>query len=482
MNFKTDPSKTITSALCLLSALLAAVSCSSQKEEESSLSGVSVDDSLASGDDLLLGLGAKFDDDNAIFDDFSGGVDPSLWTIGDGAWGSGNGGVVPGNVSYTDDGVLILRGNGLYYSGSDISGVGTLKDGRNTGAALISKFRTRPGRYQIKMTVLPRLGSCTAFWTYANRSTESGINDNHEIDIELPGGKSTSVISFKNVLNTNYVTAQYNISEDVDVSSLREDSPASLNDGQFHVFGFDWYTDPEVIVYYVDGVVTAVNREFVPNMETRLWVGNWFPNNAGFVGQSNFETDYMYVDWIQYRPFLDQPYEAHDAAVTVSGASLSDYPSSPVSYPVVDKIANGDFEYLSSHSEDGYGWRYSTIGEAEGESDYSRGGDYGQNGSYGAEISGLGYLEQNIDSVYDEFRHSLSFQAKGKGGYAEVAFLGSYASNEIETVRIDLDSDEWKTYSKELTAPEGTYSMRLRFFASNHLSDIDNVSLVREAN
>ena len=149
---------------------------------------------------------------------------------------------------------------------------------------------------------------------------------------------------------------------------------------------------------------------------------------------------------------------------------------------MVDKIANGDFEYLSSHSEDGYGWRYSTIGEAEGESDYSRGGDYGQNGSYGAEISGLGYLEQNIDSVYDGFRHSLSFQAKGKGGYAEVAFLGSYASNEIETVRIDLDSDEWKTYSKELTAPEGTYSMRLRFFASNHLIDIDNVSLVREAN
>ena len=467
--------------LCLSASLFCLPSCG-QGEAEGSSEALSIDESLASGDDLPLSFGAKFDDENAVFDDFTGGVDSELWTIGDGAWGSGNGGVVPGNVSYTDDGVLILRGNGLYYAKDEISGVGTLKDGRNTGAALISKFRTRPGRYQVRMKVLPRLGACTAFWTYANQATESGVNDNHEIDIELPGGKSSSVISFKNVLNTNYVTEQYNISEDVDVSSFKEDSPVSLSDGEFHTFGFDWFTDPACIVYYVDGVVTAVNREFIPDLETRIWLGNWFPNNAGFVGMSEFETDYMYVDWVMYRPFMDQPYTEHDASVTVSGASLSDYPSSPVSYPKVDKIANGDFEYLSSHPQDNYGWKYATVGEAEGENNYARGGTYGQNSSYGAEISGLGYLEQTVDSVYDGFVHELCFDAKGQGGYAEVAFLGSYEADEIQTVRIDLDSASWKSYQETLTAPEGTYSLRLRFFGNGNAIDVDNVSLTRKGN
>ena len=99
--------------------------------------------------------------------------------------------------------MLVFSGNGGYYTSADVQGVGARKDGSLTGGALISKFVTGPGRYQVKMKVLPRLGACSAFWTYCD-DTKGG---NHEIDIELPGGKDhSSVISFENVLNTNYIT------------------------------------------------------------------------------------------------------------------------------------------------------------------------------------------------------------------------------------------------------------------------------------
>ena len=61
------------------------------------------------------------------------------------------------------------------------------------------------------MKVLPRQGACTAFWTFAyNLDTL----ENHEIDIELPGGNRSGTVTFENVLNTNYITEQMNISFD----------------------------------------------------------------------------------------------------------------------------------------------------------------------------------------------------------------------------------------------------------------------------
>lgn len=117
----------------------------------------------------------------------------------------------------SDDGVLVLTGNGGYYTDGDVRGVGDIKDGRYTGAALISKFLVSAGRYEIKMKVLPRQGACTAFWIYSN---DIEIGANHEIDIELPGGNRSGVVSFENVLNTNYITEQYNQSQDVKVALL----------------------------------------------------------------------------------------------------------------------------------------------------------------------------------------------------------------------------------------------------------------------
>lgn len=209
------------------------------------------------------------DYDNAFFDDFSTGVSSESWLIGDQAWGGSNGGVVPENVSYTDDGVLLLRGNGGYYQEGEIKGVGDVKDGRFTGAALISNFTVGPGRYEIKMKVLPRIGACTAFWTYAYEF-ENELN--HEIDIELPGGHRSGVVSFENMLNTNYIKVDRSHSQDAKLSTLFQDKEVFLNDGEWHTFGFDWYTNPEKIIYYIDGVVCNISDLFVPSKIGRAHV------------------------------------------------------------------------------------------------------------------------------------------------------------------------------------------------------------------
>lgn len=318
--------------------------------------------------------GVELDYDNAFFDGFDNGVDYNNWYIGNQAWGEsagGNGGVIPQNVGYTDDGVLVLSGNGEYYRRGEVKGVGTRKDGSLAGAALISRFTTRPGHYEIKMKVLPRQGACSAFWTYAYDNDTRG---NHEIDIELPGGKESGVIGFDNVLNTNYVTEGDNISQDVTLSNATGGKVNVLNDGKWHTFGFDWYTlepgeydgdldeyenkltetDPEEklrgeadgkVVYYIDGVVTAVGDAFVPYYESRLWLGVWFPHNTGFVGDANFENDYMYVDYVSYVPFKDQP--CVDFTPAVNGhAERRDYPTHPITTVNTNMLANGSFEYV----------------------------------------------------------------------------------------------------------------------------------------
>ncbi len=443
-------------------------------------------DTIEVGEQIRILNNVKFDEDNLFFDDFTNGVDYDNWIIGSGAWGNGNGGVVPDNVFYTDDGVLLLRGNGLHYTKGEVKGLGMLKDGRNTGAALISKFLTGPGRYEIKMKPLGRLGACTAFWTYNNiTDPNGGENLNHEIDIEMPGGKNDGIISFKNVLNTNYITESFSTSKDVNYESITSDA-IYFNDGNFHTFGFDWYTNPGLIVYFCDGIVTAVSDVFIPDLLSRLWLGVWFPNNAGFVGESLFETDYMQVDWVKYLPFDEsQPFTEQDASISVNAALEREYPSSPVSYPEINLISNGDFEYVSSHPQDGYGWNYSRLNTEDKEvSEVCYASHDGYQDSYGASIKEGGYLTMNIDSCYEGYEYTLSFKAKSSGSdsNAVINFVGASSSRAIESKTINITSSEWETYTLDVKAPIDSYSIRLEFYNKESIStlQVDNVELVRK--
>ncbi len=438
------------------------------------------------GEDLRLLDNIEFDYEHAVFDDFSSGVDKTRWYIGNQAWGGNNGGVIPANVNYTDDGILVLTGNGKYYSDHDVRGVGDVKDGRYTGAALVSKFKVHTGRFEIKMKVLPRLGACTAFWTYANEAT-SGAN--HEIDIELPGGNIDRPISFENVLNTNYITERFKQSQDIKVSSLSsEENEVYLNDGEFHTFGFDWYTDPELIIYYVDGKISAISDVFIPNYECRLWFGCWFPVSSAFVGTANFEKDNMYVDYVKYLPFKNQPYETFEPPF--SGYALdNEYPTTPIPVPTISKISNGTFENLTlqeisenTNEIELYGWNLTKkINEDQPLAsviDIVDNEGYDHSKALLLKDGGVAY--QNIDSIYHNFQYDLSFYAKGKGR-AIVSFYGKTNTEALFSKTININQDELTLFSEEFIAPEGSQSLEIDFDTSKENSLlIDNLSLIKK--
>ena len=473
------------------------------------------------GDVPLLHDKIELDLDNLIFDDFINGVNKDNWLIANQAWGSAaNGGVIKENVGYTDDGILILKGNGRYYTEGDVKGVGSIKDGSCAGAALISKFTTRPGRYQIKMKVLPRLGACTAFWVY---SYDQSTGNNHEIDIELPGGvNSTHVISFENVLNTNYITVQMRESKDTKISDAKgTDEFITLNDGEWHTFGFDWYTDPELVVYYVDGVVTQVSNIFVPFADTRLWLGLWFPNTSGFVGEPLFESDYMYVDWVEYIPFKNQPCDELPISFgSDQVASDDEYPTEPISIETPNKISNATFEYAKTHSDyENYGWDFTRRNLTSEETQYLKDlfkqyylinenpyateeetnayaneklkelrklpsvnhvtkilPNCGMNDSYGVEVKDYGRVRQTIDAVYEGFKVDLNFYSKGNGKVT-IQFQNNIDSK-ISEVVFDINSNTYKLFNLSEIAPEGTKKIMIMIDTTlNNVIYADDFSL-----
>ena len=425
----------------------------------------------------------ELDYENSFFDDFSGGVDSSYWFIGNQAWGDGNGGVLPKNVHYTDDGLLQLVGNGAYYTDNDLIGVGDVKDGRYTGAALISKFKTKPGRYQIRMKALHRLGACTAFWTYAYKFNTNTDNLNHEIDIELPGGNRSGIPSFTNILNTNYETEKKYNSQDTKLSDIF-DQDVYLNDGDWHTFGFDWYTNPKKVVYFVDNKICAISDFFVPDLETRLWLGVWFPVSSSFVGTPFFESDSMKVDWVKYIPFKNQPYTPFDPEV--KGVALeNEYPSRPESLFISDMVSNGDFEYLKNNQKENKGWDFKKYLSEKQELELvsNAGKGIGYDGSYGAFVKDGGVLQQNIDSIYQGFKYDFKFASKIDGGKGKVTiqYLGYTESDLIGTEVFEITNNVWEKFEKQITVPEGTYSIKI--FINSEVGNtlyIDDVSLINK--
>ena len=412
---------------------------------------------LKPSDDIKLLNGTVLDYENAFFDDFSEGVKPENWYIAKQSWGGSNGGVIPENVSYTDDGILRFKGNGGYYLEGEVKGVGDVKDGRYAGAALISNFVTGPGRYEIKMKVLPRIGACTAFWTFAYEF-ENELN--HEIDIELPGGNRSGNPTFGNILNTNYIKESQSISQDGKLSDIFNEE-VYLNDGEWHVFGFDWYTDPEQIVYYIDGKVCATTDLFVPELQSRLWVGVWFPVTSAFVGSAEFESDYMEIDYISYIPFKNHPTVAY-TPVTNGVATLSEYPTVPVTTEVVNKISNGTFEYIPSGKEKISGWKLEKYFiEKQELSEVCKIADgIGYENSKALFVKDGGVATQFIDAVYNNFAHDLSFKAQGCGTLT-INYYSIDRTTPLKTITLDIESEDFSEYSIELVAPKNSQVMEI---------------------
>ncbi len=406
--------------------------------------------------------GIELDYKNAFFDDFANGLDRKSWYICKSAWGKNNGGVLPDNVMYTDDGVLVLRGNGLHYSQGELHGIGDRKDGSNTGGVIISTFTVGPGHYEAKFKPLPRIGACTALWTYANKFIEDEDHSpNHEIDIEMPGGKNTSQkATFKCCLFTNWTKTKVYDSTDVILAQKTNNKVVDLNDGEYHVFGFDWYTNPTCVVYYIDGVITRISssKTFCPTMTGRLWIGNWFPES--FVGTANFETDYMLVDYVSYIPFKNQPYDAYVPDVTTEIARDNEYPTTPVTLPIVNKLSNGDFEYFDRLDvQKGYGWIFDTLNDETkpvNEVCYLEKG-VGSLGTVGAVIKDGGLLMSEIDSIYEGMTYRLKYKAQSTSSNTIMSIEYLNAGETIISQKdYPITTTTLTEYTQEFTAPKGT--------------------------
>lgn len=258
-----------------------------------------------------------------FFDDFTD-IDFSKkeWHLSNRKWGSGfNNGVKAENVAYTDDGVLILSSHGDYYNGP----LG--EEGIRSGAVIISDRVFGPGRFEVRMKAMPRFGATSAIWTYFYGDADGQHDLNQEIDIELNVDND-----FGRVWNTSWHTTDLH-------ASAKVDSPVINNDGEWHTYKIEWHTNPERIDYYIDDIVTYTSTSCVPWCAGNLWIGNWFP--PSWAGTPNFATDYMFIDYVKYTPYKNNPFTETESDYLPEG----EWPNAPIDdIPLANLISDAGFE------------------------------------------------------------------------------------------------------------------------------------------
>ena len=416
--------------------------------------------------------GESIDTSNIFYDDFDSGISSSNWYISKRVWGENaeygryNGGVRPENV-FVENGVVTLRALGNQYAEKGVTGFSTHTDGSCTGAALVYKGNANPGRYEVRMKISPRVGVCSAFWTY----NEDGNGKNHEIDIELPFKNANNNNTFKNVVFTNYIG-------ETNYQQTSQELATALNDDSYHTYAFDWYysSSHKVIRYYIDGVLYAEhsNASKMPHITSRLWLGCWIPNNVDFVGLPDFDKSYMDIDYVKYSPFLSQVHDAGSAGSPGGAASAGEYPSSGLNEQR-NYFPNGTFNYINNRNEA----EYFNFGiNKSGTVSLSKSYDYaGSNTSGGALLSSSSEINAKIDSVYKNHSYNFSFNYQGKGT-ARVDYYNE-SDSLLSHDDIVLDSDTYTTYNTIFTAPNNCFYVKVRFISDTSLK-LDNIYVGRE--
>lgn len=387
-----------------------------------------------------------------FFDDFTDrDYSASAWTVSNKRWGSGfNNGVKASNVNYTEDGILVLQANGDYYSGE----LG--ENGKRSGAAIVSNQVFGPGRFEVRMKVLPRFGATSAIWTFFYGDADGQKDLNQEIDIELNVGND-----FTEVWNTSWHTTKSK-------ATSKYDSHTINNDGNWHTYVIEWHTNPERIDYYIDDELTCSSSSLVPWCAGRLWIGCWFPE--AWAGEPDFETDYMLVDYVRYIPYANNPCTVTNPEIGAYG----EYPTEPIELPVANLISNGDME------GDASAW----IRTSDTKSKVVEG--VGQNGTKGLLIPTQDIAYQFVTGMYEGFEVTLDFNAKLESADSEAYILVEcrpLASTVIETIRIDVSSqgeiseDGFVSQSETFTLPEGCKRLEISLICQEGSVVFDDIHM-----
>lgn len=333
---------------------------------------------------------------SVFYSDFVGSENVSEnWSLVNYGWGQN--GVAKENAGYTRSpkvinalgatgGVVVLNSYGNYYKEAGR---------RGQGGVLISNRLFGPGKYEVRMKVVPRFGPCSTAWSYYTNSyainnaagnpvyghnTSENIQY-HEIDIECPqigngfngwGGVAYEEF-YQNAEDLNEKGEGKTVNRSQGVGAPCE-SP--YNDGQWHTFAFDWRTtaydydegkgeNPGAVVWYMDGKEVARTAKNTPYYPNQLWIGNWFPNNSeDWLGVADFDSAYMYVDWVRITEYDDEYRTTNKSDGSVikpdlNGCVTFSTSGGNINYganiPINNYISNGKFE-LSDGKDGALGW------------------------------------------------------------------------------------------------------------------------------
>ena len=377
------------------------------------------------------GIPVEVAEDGSFFDDFNNGIDPNVWGIAQKVWGGGNHGVIRANVAYTADGILVLTANGDMYNGP-LNPSPEDKDGVRTGACLVTQKNLGPGSYEVRMKAAPRMGACSALWTFFWSSEAV----NHEIDIEIPA-------STKNFKNSQFVTW----TSEEDYTDRQTVPDYYHNDGHWHTYRFDWHTDPEKVDFYIDDEFQLTIEDDIPFIAGNFWVGVWFPKR--WCGIPDFDTTYMLVDWVKFTAF-DEPHTPTDGTFKYTPENA--YPTEPIDLPTVNYISNGDFEVNSK------AWAY------EGKCTIVTNPDTGSRmlrlGNADASVT------QTITGIIPNSEYALNVSGFGTGNSqakVKVEYLELFGNTVLGTEELTLSGDAFAQQALAIKTPIYAERIRLTF-------------------
>ncbi len=365
---------------------------------------------------------------NEFYEDFSKGISNSVWEVSNQKWGANNNGTSSQNVFYSTDpanveafgaskGVAVLQSNGDFFK---------TENRRRQGSCLITKQAYGPGRYEVRLKVVPRLGQCSTIWTYYNggggRNFQDYLQNKYsEIDIE-----TALWADYRNILGVSY---QYysdawtwpQVQQRRDSKYLENKSLSPYNDGKWHTLCFDWRTDKKnndrAVIWYLDGKEFGRATNWVPEYKATFWIGNWFPDDVSWLGDPLFDTAYMYIDWVKITEY-DDP--VSEGARGGSGGTATDLGSAPI--PQNNYITNGNFSQpltvKNTKGADITSWVTENAAKVENRLDISSGGK----------------AAQTISAQYDGYTFSLDVDAQITGGTGKCKVYAEYLSGQTNVV------------------------------------------------
>ena len=276
-----------------------------------------------------------------FYDDFSSGIRTEVWRALNEKWQSQkNNGYSNDNCLFSTNrenveaegasgGIVVIRSNGDFT---------TDPQRKRQGGGIVTKQLFGAGLYEVRLKVVPRVGQCSAAWTYYN--SWSPIYEERrysEIDIEAPHGGDYR--KYSGTTYENYMSSAQQISRSEQIQTQ------PLNDGKWHVLAFEWRTDKENgdvgVVWYQDGKPVLRIEEAVPYYTATFWIGSLFQDSIAWLGDPQFEDAYMYVDWVKITEYDDPvlPGNAEkESKLAYCGNSLDDNP-----IPKNNYISNSNF-------------------------------------------------------------------------------------------------------------------------------------------